>query len=384
MSTVVSRVRHHIKVAGGNSIGALLERQFSSGRGLYRKLVSGNSDEAALAGVKAIPIVAPIRIPQTSVTFCLNGPLETKYREFLRKESISTNQITVFVAPDVRVSFPTCVHRLASGHVINECVPSAGTLVNPKYYFELVRMNYQRRREAPEGVLLAMPWHHNFYHWMLEFLPRLVCLEHCEELKSMPLIIPRSAAGFVRESLQLAGYLNRTIALDDGVHQFRKLHLISTLAPACEVSPIAIEWLNSALGPTPVPASGPRRIYVSRSDARIRFVSNESDLKAVLSEFGFETVIMSDYSLAEQIRLFQGADYIIGPHGAAFANLAFARPGCTLVEFFCDGHFNGAFSRIAAIKGLRYGFLVGKPTSFGGFSVGPSELRDVLTHLVKS
>jgi hypothetical protein len=382
MSTVVSRWRHHIKVAGGHSIQAILERQLSDKRGLFRKVVSGTSEQSAVAGVKTVLALPPTAIPKTSIAFHLSGPVEARYCELLQRDAISTNQVSVFVAPNVLVSFPTCVHRLSSGHIISECVPSSDALVNPKYYLELIRMAYRTRREAPDGILLAMPWHHNFYHWMLEFLPRLLCLEHCEELKSLPLLIPRSAPRFVRESLQLAGYWDRTVPLDDGVHLFKKLHLISTLAPACEVSPPAIEWLTKALAVPSSATSSPRKIYVSRSDAKIRFVSNEDSLKAILSEFGFVIANMSDHSPAEQIQMFHGAEYVVGPHGAAFANLAFAQPGCTFLEFFSDGHFNGAFSRIAAIKGLRYGFLVGKPTSFGGFSIDPARLRDALTDLV--
>jgi capsular polysaccharide biosynthesis protein len=117
---------------------------------------------------------------------------------------------------------------------------------------------------------------------------------------------------------------------------------------------------------------------VSRGDAKIRFVSNESQLADVLSKFGFEPVVMSDYSLPEQIKIFRDADFIIGPHGAALSNLVFSKPGASVIEFFSRGHIAPCFNRISTIRGLKYGFLVGEPTRIGGFSIDPAGLRAIL------
>src|SRR5262245_31011173 len=112
MPTLVSRWRHHIKVAGGHPIQAILERQLSDKRGLFRKVVSATSEESTVAGVKTVLALPPTPIPKTSIAFHLSGPVEARYCELLQRGAISTNQVSVFVAPNVRVSFPTCVHRL--------------------------------------------------------------------------------------------------------------------------------------------------------------------------------------------------------------------------------------------------------------------------------
>ena len=110
-----------------------------------------------------------------------------------------------------------------------------------------------------------------------------------------------------------------------------------------------------------------REFYVSRDDAKIRFVSNELELNPVLKEFGFETLLMGKFSLADQINIFRSADFILGPHGAAFTNLAFSKPGTKFIEFFSNGHYSPSYNRFCAIRGLSYGFLVGEPTILGGF-----------------
>lgn len=122
---------------------------------------------------------------------------------------------------------------------------------------------------------------------------------------------------------------------------------------------------------------------MSRRDAKIRFVSNESELTDVLSEFGFDTFVPSSLSLADQMNVFRNAECIVGAHGAAFAHLAFSTPGSTFVEFFSRGHYSPAYNRIAGIRGLKYGFLIGEPTAMGGLSINPNQLREVLSQTLE-
>jgi capsular polysaccharide biosynthesis protein len=269
------------------------------------------------------------------------------------------------------------MHQIGK-YILNEVMPAPYLLTNPKYYYGLESMRFKRKRPMDEGILLSMPWHHNFYHWMIEMLPRLISYDRCPQLQHVPLIVPKSAPKFVAESLRLTGYQSKTIFLENGAYRFKKLHMLSKLASTTEVSPDAVEWLNKKFNDTSSTLIGPKKIYVSRRDAKIRFVANETQLADILSEFGFETFVMSDLSLADQINLFRTAEFIVGPHGAAFANLAFSKPGATFIEFFSRGHYAPCFNRISGIRGLKYGFLVGEPTVLGGFSINPNHLRAIL------
>ena len=126
------------------------------------------------------------------------------------------------------------------------------------------------------------------------------------------------------------------------------------------------------------------KLYISRSDAKIRFVSNEPQLADVLNDFGFKTIVMSGLSIPDQISLFRNAAYIIGPHGAAFASLVFAKPGATFIEFFSKGQLPTCFNRISGDRGLKYGFLVGDPTRMGGFDINPDHLRAIFVQAVRA
>ena len=59
-----------------------------------------------------------------------------------------------------------------------------------------------------------------------------------------------------------------------------------------------------------------RRIYISRERSGHGKISNEEDLLRGLGGVGFEKVVPETFSFDEQVALFQGAECIIGAHGA--------------------------------------------------------------------
>ncbi|MGL5062290.1 MAG: glycosyltransferase family 61 protein [Microcoleus sp.] len=103
-----------------------------------------------------------------------------------------------------------------------------------------------------------------------------------------------------------------------------------------------------------------RKIYISRAGKRR--VKNEIEVKEVLQQFGFE--ILEDISrpVDEQIRIFQEAAVVVGPHGAGFTNLLWCQPGTKVIEFFNGGYTPPYFYYISQILGLDYSYMV-EPTS---------------------
>jgi len=374
----IAHLRHQIKLFGGRQVGRYLSNHYARGKGPAARLISVFSDEAKKIGVEANIITAPTPAKKLVPQYSLDGQVEREYRRLLLSGDDLTCTAGIFSAKNVDVSFPTGMHQIGD-RILKEAMLVPYLLTNPKYYYGLESMRFKRRQQMDEGILLSMPFHHNFYHWMIEILPRLVSYDRAPYLQPVPLIVPRSSPPFVAESLRLAGYHSKTLFLEDGVYRFKTLHMLSVLSPMMEVSVDAIRWLNEKFADIPCVRNMQKRIYVSRRDAKIRFVSNELQLEDLLSEFGFETLVMADLSLPNQIKAFQEAQCIIGPHGGAFANLAFSQPGTTFIEFFSKGHYAVCFNRISSIQKLKYGFLIGEPTAIGGFAINPDDLRALLS-----
>lgn len=78
----------------------------------------------------------------------------------------------------------------------------------------------------------------------------------------------------------------------------------------------------------------PKRIYVSRNDARLRRVLNEDAILPELKARGFEYVKLAGMPIARQVALFLNAEAVTGAHGAGLAHISWCRPGTKVVEFF--------------------------------------------------
>jgi hypothetical protein len=326
------------------------------GLGPSRLTIAG-ADRAGTRGITYLPIHDPQPLSVVVPDYIDRADPTTE--RYVNSHSTWGKQRTqgagIVTATDVDVSMPTGMHRWR-GRAFREGLVGVEALRNPKYLATFAAMAVLGSTELSEGVLLALPWNHNFFHWLVEILPRLQMVEQVPELQEVPLLVPATAPGFVTESLRLSGFEQRVQHLEDGVYRIRTLHIPSPLSSTADVPPVALNWLDARF-PQAAPAG--RRIYISRGDAPIRYVAGEAQVAALLEEeHGFETVVMSSLPLDQQIRTFREASVIVGAHGAAFAHLAFAPRGATVIELFQDGHFNHCYGRMAASRGLHYGFLV--------------------------
>jgi LPS sulfotransferase NodH/capsular polysaccharide biosynthesis protein len=103
-----------------------------------------------------------------------------------------------------------------------------------------------------------------------------------------------------------------------------------------------------------------RRLFVSRADSTNRVLVNEAEVAAVAEAAGFTKVVLTGQPLAAQVRLFAEASHIIAPHGAALVNIGFCAPGATMCELHMDRYVHWSFRRLAALRGVRYGCLIGE------------------------
>jgi capsular polysaccharide biosynthesis protein len=109
----------------------------------------------------------------------------------------------------------------------------------------------------------------------------------------------------------------------------------------------------------PSEGGGGRRIYISRAGVALRRVKNETALVEMLSRYGFESHDPGRIPFSEQAALFQSADVIVAPHGAALANLMFCRPGTRVLEFFPANFSEDCFLRMSKAMGFEYRHLIG-------------------------
>ncbi len=190
-------------------------------------------------------------------------------------------------------------------------------------------------RQISLATTLVPVWQ-NYYHWTLECLPKLLGVEtYYEQTGESPtILLPPDVSSWMRESLELVG----GDWLDTAVLQPGTTHADRFVIPSYP-TPSRAEcfWLrdraHKSIGLTKQRDEYPSRIYVTRRNANIRRVKNESEVLEVLSEFNVQPYALETLTVAEQIQLFANADFVISPHGAGLANLVYATSP-TVLELF--------------------------------------------------
>ena len=104
----------------------------------------------------------------------------------------------------------------------------------------------------------------------------------------------------------------------------------------------------------------PKRIYISRSQARGRIVINEKQVIDVVRQFGFQTVLLEELSVLEQVALFARAEAIISPHGSSLTNLVFCSPGAVVVELFSPNYVRTDYWILSQQLQLQHYYSLGE------------------------
>jgi hypothetical protein len=98
-------------------------------------------------------------------------------------------------------------------------------------------------------------------------------------------------------------------------------------------------------------------VYISRSDAPVRRLSNEDDLISSISDLNVKVCTLTGMSVRDQISLFSTAKAIIGPHGAGLVNILFG-DNSTVIELMSTTRTWPGFKVISKMVDSKYcGFV---------------------------
>ncbi|APR35209.1 hypothetical protein BTO02_06955 [Paraburkholderia sp. SOS3] len=209
----------------------------------------------------------------------------------------------------------------------------------------VVWYEYQNEQQIEQGILISGRCSPNYFHWLIEYLARIYIVDMVEALQNIPLIIDGGMYDQEIESI-------KAVCPDWPIHfvsrgtllRVRKLYIPSiptylpdTLdVPSWQASVLCHKALafvrnaifchyaidQAAILPT-------RKIFLARRGARN--LDNTEQIERRLASIGFEIVDTAELSFEQQVRLFASAAIIVGPVGAAFANLIFCNPACKVL-----------------------------------------------------
>lgn len=239
---------------------------------------------------------------------------------------------------------------------IKDMLLEDGYATTVRRLFEATTGSIEDRRDSDATYSMVMTNTHanNYYHWVVEHLPRLRAIEDGLGLHptDVDVLVRDDAPTFVSSYLDRFGYATRTTSTGDATvldtalvpdHTFRSRNHEFSIAPG------DVHWVRQRVteGLDVDDGEFPKRIFVSREDTSNRRIRNRDAFERVLSEFDFETYELAELSVDDQIRMFSRAEVILGAHGAGLANQIFATDA-TVVELYGESLTQGIFFLVLA------------------------------------
>ena len=211
-------------------------------------------------------------------------------------------------------------------------------------------------------VLLGARGAHNYYHWLLDIVPKLNALQAAgfRITTDDTFVVPHSKPAFARALLAQYGVTPQQIFESESITPFLAAEQLVVPYLSNTMGYSMGSWIPGALQQSmlqhsPVDLQSDLKIYISR-DAKTaagRTVGNQSEVEAYFSQCGFEIVFPERHSVVQQAQLFAKASVVAGPHGAGLSNLVYCAPGTKVFEFF-GAHMAPCYWVISALAGLDY------------------------------
>ena len=206
----------------------------------------------------------------------------------------------------------------------------------------------------------------NYFHWLFDILPRLIMLEKVNLLKNIDYFYLPEMKEFQIKSLKIFNINKNQFINSKKYRHITSKNIFATSHPWHRKGNILQEaknipnWIFNEISKRLILYKKKfdcnDRFFIDRRESKFNHcqIINNDEVKNFLIKKGFSIYSVGKLDLFNQFYLFNTAKKIIGPHGAAFANLIFCKKNTNVIEFFPNKHPNLVNKKISKIRNLRY------------------------------
>jgi capsular polysaccharide biosynthesis protein len=264
----------------------------------------------------------------------------------------------------------------------------------------LVNLGNPRKR-IQRGVMVGTLSPHNWFHWTIDTLPSVYLSQFLPaEYDDFPLLLPAKALSRPHwlEPLELVLGQRSFLPLSD-----QEYSRVSDLV-----------WVDSPTSPGPLPLNPTslsnyrvhgsalrsyrnqvlrnlgleeneskvfRKIFLARRQDGHR-PYNQAELLELAAAYGFEPVMLDEMSFRESVKICAEARFIIGPHGAGWANSLYASSHSKgLLWTWPAGRKDNWFANVAASSGMSLKVVFTGHENSNPYHLEPETLRAELEKL---
>jgi capsular polysaccharide biosynthesis protein len=221
------------------------------------------------------------------------------------------------------------------------------------------------------GILLSGRNDSNWFHWLIEYLPRVIMADQSIDA-TIPLLITNRIPATGLEAL--ATLTSRpVIEIDASVSQ--RVNTLLVVAPPVQIlDTTKVPWQDGlSMNPAPLLAMREawrissherptRRVFLRRNSPH-RGLLNEAALAKIAEKHGLEIVDPGSLNFAKQVELFSSAELLVGASGAVMANYLLLSAGSRVIGLTSEGLSDFILpAAIASVAGATFTYLTGKPT----------------------
>lgn len=217
-----------------------------------------------------------------------------------------------------------------------------GYIIQDIGYRERIPLNFNHvATEEIKDTAFLLGGDTNYYHWLINWLPRLFLYESLN-LKCK-IIVNKN---FSRTQLNVIKSVfpwfdGSNIIVNKNSYLYKSLYIPNFFLNPIH-SPIFISKLRQRIYSLYYNELDTKKfsdkLYISRSDAKFRKIINENDLFCCIKNHwgGGQKITLGELSFLDQINAFYHAKIIVSPHGAGLANLIFCNHQPQVVEIIND------------------------------------------------
>jgi len=230
---------------------------------------------------------------------------------------------------------------------INVIKESVYSMYNPRsFYLSYFKKLFLKKviNINDECTIAHNSYFQNYYHWLLEAVPRLFLLK--DKAHKLSLVLNENSPSFINQYVSLFGFKNIVYIPDDYLARVKEISFTTFTSRGLAMHEPLIkemaEWLlnknNIKINQNPT-----RKIFITRKYAKYRRLLNEDEVINYLTSINFEILTLEDYTISEQMKIFNESAYVIGTQGAGMANLIYAFNCKLLITIIHEEHQDEAY-----------------------------------------
>lgn len=279
----------------------------------------------------------------------------------------------------------------------------------------IIRKYNTNRRVSEKVLFLAGNGSFNYFHWLIEILPKVLLLKNqkikgynvesivvSEKVRLIPSF--QQSLELLLEKLEIECKIvyvseNDSILFDEVLYITTFNHTLYNSRdniPQIEFSYFRDDFLQllsrlilSCKSKNFYEKPFPKKFFIKRGSSinpHNHRIYNELEVEKLLSGYGVASIYIEDYTFLEQVFLFNEAQLIVAPSGAVWANLIFIKNKPLCISWLPGIQKNFSFfSTLAQCYGGRMvfieSFLDNSRLVHGGQSVDLRTLKDLLVEL---